>query len=416
MLSGVRILDLTSFLAGPYCTQILGDLGAEVIKVESPEGDLSRKIPPHFVGDDSAYFLSVNRNKRSIALDLKTPAGVDVLRQLAGRCDVLIESFRPGVLERLGLTYEDLRREKPDLVWCSITGFGDRGEDAKRPAYDMIVQAESGVMSLTGHDASAPARTGPPLGDLAAGMYAAIGINGALVASRATGEGRKLGISMYDCQLSLLSYLGVYYLTSGQVPGPQGAGHDSIPTYRTFTAGDGRQIVVTAVTQQMWERLCTGLGLEGLVDDPRFIDGSARHANRDELWVLLDAAFRRRSASAWVDELRSAQVPAALIRTAAEALEGPLTREHEMVLDVTGPDGAHARLIGNPVKVTDGADAVTRDRFPPRFAEGTVELLGRLLGYGSTDLTSLSEAGAFGPAGLDGSAGVANADRPSTGG
>jgi CoA:oxalate CoA-transferase len=395
MLAGVRVIDLTGFLAGPYCTQILGDLGADVIKVESPEGDLSRRIPPHFVGDDSAYFLSTNRNKRSVVMDLKNPAGQETLRHLCDHGDVLIESFRPGVLQRLGLTYEEASARNPRLVWCSITGFGGSGAAADRPAYDMIVQAESGVMSITGDPDAGPVRTGPPLGDLAAGMYAAVAINGALVASRSGGRGQRLEISMYDCQLSLLSYLGAYYLVSGRTPGPQGRGHDSIPTYRTFTAGDGRHVVVTAVTQPMWERLCAVLDVPELAEDGRFLTPALRHANREELWRLLEERFADRAAEEWVADLQAREVPAALIRSVGEALDSALTEASDMTWEATAPSGKHVRLIGNPIK--SSADPREGVRiFPPALGQDTSAVLHEVLGLSDGELERLSKAGAFG--------------------
>jgi crotonobetainyl-CoA:carnitine CoA-transferase CaiB-like acyl-CoA transferase len=273
-LNGVRVVDLTTFLSGPFCTQILADLGAEIIKVEPFGGDSSRAIPPHFVGDDSAYYLGNNRSKRSIALDLKSPEGLRIARDLIARSDVVVENFRPGVCERLGLDVDALRAERPDLVWASISGFGQTGPWRDRPAYDMIVQALSGVMSLTGEVGRAPVRAGVPIGDLVAGLYAAIGVLAGLAErGRGVAGGRTIDVSMLDCQLAMLSYQAVYAMHSGTTPAPQGRAHDSIPTYRAFTAGDGRALVVTANTERMWAGLCHVLGLSHLVDEPRFADG-----------------------------------------------------------------------------------------------------------------------------------------------
>jgi len=233
-LSNLRILDVTTFLSGPYCTQILGDLGAEVIKVEHPAGDATRTLPPHFVEGDSTYFLSTNRNKKSIVIDLKVDEGKMLFRDLIRRCDVLVENFRPGVLERLGLTYDDMAKESPGLVWCSISGFGQDGPNRDFPAYDMMIQALSGVMSLTGERGGSPVRTGIPLSDLAAGMFAVIGILAAIEERSSSGQGQQIDISLLDSQISMLSYLGTYHLVSGDVPSRQGRGHESIPTYRSF--------------------------------------------------------------------------------------------------------------------------------------------------------------------------------------
>jgi CoA:oxalate CoA-transferase len=256
-LTGITVVDFTTFLSGPFCCQILGDLGARVIKVEPPAGDLTRSIPPHFVGPDSAYYLSTNRNKESVVIDLKNSAGRALARQLIEHGDVVVENYRPGVAARLGLDPRQLHEEHPQLIWASISGFGQTGPDRDRPAYDMIVQALSGAMSLTGEPGRPAVRLGLPVGDLVAGMYAALGIIAALFDRTRTGKGRLLDVAMLDSLLSMLSYQGVYTTVSGIAPQPQGARHDSIPTYRTFTGGDGREFAVTANTERMWRTLCS---------------------------------------------------------------------------------------------------------------------------------------------------------------
>jgi crotonobetainyl-CoA:carnitine CoA-transferase CaiB-like acyl-CoA transferase len=218
LLHGLRVLDMTQVLSGPFCTQILADLGADVIKLESPQGDLARAMQPHFIGDDSVYFVALNRNKRSVAVDLKKPQGVDLVRRLVARCDVVVENNRPGVLDRLGLDAAALRAASPRLIWCAISGFGQDGPYRDKPAYDMIVQALSGAMSLTGEPGRAPVRAGIPIGDIAAGMYATIAILAALNRRNATGQGETIDISMLDCHAAMLTYQAAYYLHSGQGP------------------------------------------------------------------------------------------------------------------------------------------------------------------------------------------------------
>ena len=279
-LGDVRVLDLTQFLSGPYGTMILADLGADVIKVEPPSGELSRTIPPNFAGGDSSYYLSVNRNKRSVVADLKTAEGLTLVRALAAKADIVVENFRPGVLKRLGLDYEALAKVRPSLIWCSISGFGQDGPWRDLPAYDMVVQALSGGMSLTGDPDGEPVRAGIPLGDLSAGMYGVIGMLAALHERDRTGKGRWVDIAMFDCQLSMLSYQAAYFLQSGQVPGRQGSGHDSIPTYRCFAASDGVSVVVTANTEKMWCSLAQVLGVPELTHDPRFATNADRFTNR----------------------------------------------------------------------------------------------------------------------------------------
>ncbi|MDB5819276.1 MAG: carnitine dehydratase [Rhizobacter sp.] len=284
-LAGYRVLDLTTFLSGPFCTQILADLGAEVVKLEAPEGDSSRAIPPHFVEGDSAYYLGINRNKQSLAVDMKNPDGLALVRKLIAEADVVVENYRPGVAMRIGLDIEALRKARPSLVWASISGFGQTGPWKDKPAYDMIVQALSGVMSLTGEPGRPAVRLGIPAGDMVAGMYAAIAINAALADRERHGEGRTIDVSMLDCQLAMLSYQSTYALVAGTTPHAQGARHDSIPTYRSFVARDGRELVVTANTERMWRGLCDGLGLGSLPPDPRFASGGKRLKNRHALWL-----------------------------------------------------------------------------------------------------------------------------------
>src|SRR5712671_3891100 len=269
LLQGLIVLDMTQVLSGPYCTQVLGDLGAEVIKLEAPQGDLARAMQPHFVGPDSVYFVSLNRNKRSVVVDLKTPEGVELVRRLAAACDVVVENNRPGVLARLGLRADELRKDNSRLIWCAISGFGQDGPYRDKPAYDMIVQALAGGMSLTGEPGGRPVRAGIPIGDIAAGMYAAIAILAALNRRHASGQGETIDISMLDCHAAMLTYQAAYFLHAGQAPGRQGSGHDSIPVYRVFTGGDGNDFVVCAITEANWLALCRVLD-KRLDADPRF--------------------------------------------------------------------------------------------------------------------------------------------------
>lgn len=394
-LEGVTVLDLTTFLSGPFATQILADLGAEVIKLEAPDGDSSRAIPPHFVDDDSVYFLANNRGKSSIIVDLKTPEGQDLARRLVASVDVVVENFRPGVAARVGLDPDLLCGEHPDLVWASISGFGQTGPWKDRPAYDMVVQALGGVMSLTGEPGRPAVRSGIPVGDLVAGMYATIGIVSALQ-SRTSGHcGRRLDISMLDSQLAMLSYQGAYALHSGETPGPQGRAHDSIPTYRSFTAGDGRELVVTANTPAMWEGLCQVLGLPELPSDPDFVDASGRLTHRDRLWPLLEAAFLAASADEWVERLLAQGVPVALIRTVPEALEDADRSGRGMVLELAEGE-RRVRVVGDPIRYPGRREERT---FPPRLGEHTETVLRERLGLDDAALAGLLARGVVRSAG-----------------
>lgn len=377
-LRGYRIIDLTTFLSGPFCTQILADLGADVVKIEPPEGDSSRHIPPHFVGQDSAYFLASNRNKRSISVDLKTEEGQNLVRALIEKADVVVDNYRPGVLARLNLDPAKLTKDAPALIWASISGFGQTGPWRDRPAYDLIVQAEAGVMSLTGEPDRPSVRLGIPAGDTVAGLYAAIAVNAALADRERTGLGRIIDVSMLDCQLAMLSYQSAYALIAGVTPRPQGARHDSIPTYRAFVAADGRQLAVTANTDRMWRGLCQVLGLSELIDDPRFQNGAKRLENRKALWEHLERAFLAHSAEEWVARLEDADVPAALIKTVPEALQDAQTSGRGMISAMEKADGTKIEVVGNPIKITGAALAT--DRYPPSLGGDLASVMQDWLG------------------------------------
>jgi CoA:oxalate CoA-transferase len=389
-LSHIRVLDLTEFLAGPFGTQILGDLGAEVIKIESVHGDNSRHVPPNFIAGSSTYFTCINRNKYSLVVDLKTPAGVGIVRDLARRCDVLFENRRPGVLARLGLSYDDLARENPGLVWCSVSGFGQDGPDREAAAYDMIVQAVSGGMSLTGEKDGRPVRTGVPIGDLGAGLYGVIGVLAALARRSQTGLGEHIDVAMLDVQVAFLNYQAAQYLYSGKVPGRQGREHDSLPTYRCFGARDGREIAVTANTDKMWEDMCRVLSRDDLITDLRFATMHDRNRNRTVLIAELDAAFKTKDADEWVTLLRGKGVPVGPINTIDRALAEPQVLHRDMVLELVGDDGEQrARVPGDPLKLR--RERRTRHRFPPRLGQDTCQVLADLLGYTPEQIAALIE-------------------------
>jgi CoA:oxalate CoA-transferase len=387
-LDGIRVLDLTTFLSGPFATQILADLGADVIKVESMEGDSSRAIPPHYVAGESVYYLSTNRGKRSIVLDLKTSRGADLAQRLVLQSDVVFENFRPGVAARLGLDREILRERKESLIWTSITGFGSAGEWSSRPAYDMIVQALSGVMSLTGHEGGPAARLGIPAGDTVAGLFGVIGTLAAVHERRRTGKGAIVDVSMLDSMLSMLSYQAAYASHTGVAPKPQGAAHDSIATYRSFKGRDGREFVVTANTERMWRAMCEQLSLPHLIDDPRFETASSRQENRGELRAILDAAFLSAPSTEWVDRLVAAQVPAAPIKNVPEALEDARSQNRGMLVALSDGETNDGFVgIATPIEV-DGA-RLTSERYPPRLGESSVEVLRDILDLSSTEIHEL---------------------------
>lgn len=389
-LAGIRVLDFTQFLAGPHGTQILGDLGADIIKIESPIGDSSRIVPPHYVRGDSLYFHTINRNKRSIAIDMKQEGAIDLIRELMDRCDVVIENFRPGVLSRLGIDREAERKRRPELVWCSISGFGQDGPGAELPAYDMIVQALSGTMSLTGEPEGRPVRTGNPIGDIAAGLHAVIGVLAAIIRKKDTGLGDFVDISMLDCMIALLSYQGTYYLNSGIVPGRQGAGHDAIPTYRRFATQDGIDLVTTANTERMWQAMAKILGLEELIEDSRFTSNPERLKNKIELWEFLEPAFLKKPAQEWVELFNEAGIPVAVVNDLASALSHPQVLHRDMVIELEG-SGEQVKTVGNPIKLSDSARSF--NTFPSSIGGDSSTVLNDLLDMQPDEIRKLIEAG-----------------------
>ena len=386
-LDGIRVLDLTQFLSGPFATQILADLGADVIKLEPPQGDPIRAVPPHFVGDNSVYFLCINRNKRSIAVDMKVAEGRELVKKLALACDVVMENFRPGVLERLGLSADALRKEKPSLIWCSISGFGQDGPYRNKPAYDMIIQALSGGMSLTGEEGGAPVRAGIPIADLGAGLYATVAVLAALNRRHTTGNGETIDISMLDCQAAMLCYQAAYYMHSGVVPGRQGRGHESIPTYRSFACRNGVSIVITANTERMWQGLARALGREELIADPRFATNKDRLANREALWPLLDGAFLERNAQEWLPLLEAEEIPVGVVNTLDRVVSDPQLLHRNMVLQLESTDGKRAGVIGNPIKFRD-SEAESAD-YPRDLGADTAAVLDDVLNLSPREIADL---------------------------
>ncbi len=366
-----------------------------MIKVEAPEGDMTRILPPHFIGTDSAYYLSVNRNKYSIVIDIKTPAGKALVRELVLASDIVVENFRPGVPKRLGIAYDSFVEEKPQLIWCSVSGFGQDGPYKDRPAYDMIVQAMSGGMSLTGEPDGHSVRSGVPLGDLSAGMYGVIGVLAALHEQQNTGKGQHVDVAMLDCQISMLSYQAAYYLTSGAVPGRQGRGHDSIPTYRSFTCGDGSDVVITANTERMWQSLCDVIGQSQLVDDPRFRLIDMRYQNRKELWSLIETELSTAPADQWVEKLLAAGIPAAVVATLDRSLSDPQVVHRNMVLEMIAPGGEKLRVPGNPVKFLN--EEISECRYPPALGADEDLVLREVVGISQERIRELRSAGVIGP-------------------
>ncbi|HYO49837.1 MAG TPA: CoA transferase [Chloroflexia bacterium] len=378
-LEGVRVLDFSRVLAGPYCTMMLGDLGADVIKVESPEGDDTRRWGPPYQGSESAYYLCCNRNKRGIVLDLGTAVGRETARELGMRSHVVVENFRLGTMEKWGLSYEALSAENPGLVYCSISGYGRTGPDAHLPGYDYVVQGAGGIMSVTGEPDAPPAKVGVAIVDLTAGMFACSAILAALRVRDLTGRGQRIDISLLDSHLAWLANVGSNYLISGEVPARYGNGHANIVPYQTFATSDG-WVVLAAGNDRQWQRFCLAIERPDLLADPRFATNHARVEHRATLVPMLEAIFRTRTTDEWVALCAGADVPAGPVNTVDRALNSPQALARDMVRSVDHPGIGPVRMVASPMKLESTPPSIRRH--PPMLGEHTEEVLREVLGAG----------------------------------
>ncbi|MDQ2959480.1 MAG: CoA transferase [Candidatus Dormibacteraeota bacterium] len=389
-LAGIRVLDLSRILAGPFATMILADLGADVIKVENPVGgDDTREWAPPYQGDQSAYFLSVNRNKRGIALDLTGDAGRHIAQQLADGVDVVIENFRPGVAARLGLGYAELSARNPRLVYASISGYGQTGPYASRPGYDAVAQALGGLMSVTGDAGGEPVRAGVAVADVGAAMWAVIGVLAALHARTTTGHGDWIDISLLDGQVAWLTYLAGGWFATGDVPPRYGSAHPTIVPYQAMRTADG-YLMVAVGNDTLWRRFAPLIGLPDLADDPRFATNPDRVVNRAVLIPLIENALLSRRSAEWAAEMASVHIPAGEINSIAQALTHPQVQARDMVVSVDHPTAGTLRMPGSPIKLSRHSATVRRP--PPLLGEHTGEVLGEL-GYTVGDIADLRERG-----------------------
>jgi CoA:oxalate CoA-transferase len=363
-LADVVVIDLTRVLAGPFCTMMLAELGARIIKVENPDGgDDARHFGP-FVGGKSAYFLSLNRGKESVALNLKEPADRATFLALVHRGDVLVENYRPGTLERLGLGYEQLRAENPRLIYAAVSGFGHTGPWSGRPAYDMIVQALGGLMSLTGQPGGPPTKAGTSVGDITGGLFLLAGITSALYHRARTGAGMKVDVSMLDGQIAILENAVSRYVTTGQAPAPLGNRHPAIAPFEPYETAD-RPLIIAAGNDALFARLCQTLGQPELTADLRFATNAARTHNAEALKHALEAVLRTAPASRWAALLYAAGVPCSLINTVVDAVENPQVQARNMIVTAGG-----LRMAGNPIKFSAFPDPATRTPAPELDADG----------------------------------------------
>ena len=389
-LSGLRVLDLTRVLAGPFCSMILGDMGAEVIKIEEPgKGDDTRSWPP-FLGGEATYFLSVNRNKQSLTLNLKAPEGRELLKRLVKKSDVVLENFRTGTMERLGLGYVTLKKVNPRLVYCAISGFGESGPEAARAGYDLIVQAESGLMDITGFEDGPPVKVGTSIADLVAGMSAAHGITLALLARTRTKKGQKVEISMLDAMAALLTYQAGIYFGTGAKPSRRGNKHPSIVPYEVFKAADA-YLTLGVANNSLWERCCTAMERPDLVKDSRYAREADRVQNRATLVPLLNDVLGGRTADEWLKRFEAVGVPAGRIRTVAEVCESEHLKARGMIVTLPHPKAGNLRVLGVPVRLhaTPGKAATA----PPLLGQHTERVLRTVLGVGKGEVARLRKGG-----------------------
>jgi CoA:oxalate CoA-transferase len=387
-LEGIRVIDLTTFMSGPFASMILGDLGAEIIKVEQPDGgDASRHVPPYFHKGESLYYLSLNRNKRSLTVNLATDEGREIFYELVKKADIVIDNFRPGVLTNLGAGYDRLREINPGIICCSISAFGPEGPYGSRPAYDLIIQALSGAMSMTGEEGRGPMRLGVPMGDLAGSMWAVVGILAALYHRKMTGQGQLVDISLLDSLVSFITYPALYYSYGGEVAKPLGSGHQAIVPFQVFKTKD-YYLAVACPREKFWVLLCEALKVSELISDPRFLTMGDRLKNREELYEILNPLFSQKTNAEWEEILVNAGVPCAPVNTIDKVFVDPAIRHRGMVIS-TDHLGEKLESFGNPIRMSE--TPIREYHSAPRLGADTRELLEEILEYGPEEVERLKK-------------------------
>ena len=391
-LEGLIVLDLTRVLVGPYATMIMADLGANVIKIEMPgTGDDARAFPPH-VNGESAYFMSLNRNKRGMTLNLKQDAGKQVFLDLVRKADILVENFRPGTMAKLGLDYETLRGINPRLIYAAASGFGHTGPYSRRAAYDAIVQAMGGIMSVTGQLGGEPTRVGTSMGDITAGLFTAIGVLTAVIYRQKSGTGQMVDVAMLDSQVAILENAIARYTVTGEVPEPIGNRHPSIIPFETFETANGT-IMIAAGNDVLWRKLCVALGQPDLADDPRFVTNPLRAENYDALRPILAGVISGKETAVWLQILDEAGVPNGPINNVAQVIADPQVQAREMIVEVEHPVAGATKLPGIPIKLSETPGSI---RTPaPLLSQHTDDVLAELLGYDVERIQDLRDQGAF---------------------
>jgi len=388
-LEGLKILDFTRVLSGPFATMMLGDLGAEIIKVESLDGDESRSWPPILKNGESGYFMALNRNKKSITLNLKDPRAGEIAHRLAHKTDVVIENFSPGVVERLGIDYKTFSQNHPQLIYCSISGFGQYGPYKDKRAYDPIIQGMTGLMSITGEKDRSPVKVGIPLTDLVAGIYAVTSLQAAYINRLKTGQGQYIDIALYDSTISLLAIMGMEYFATGKAPERWGLDHIHRVPARAFETKDGQYVQVTATSDVMYSKFCKILGLPELINDPRFDTNTKRVENRAEIMPILEEKMREKSREEWLRLFEEAKLPCGPILNLREVFADANIKEREMLFTLQHPIEGEVQQLGFPYKLS--ATPAKARLYPPLLGEHNEEILTEWLNYSAQDVERLRE-------------------------
>ena len=386
------MLDFTRVMAGPFCTMLLGDLGADVVKVEPPGGEDTRAWGPPWMGKDSAYFRSANRNKRSIVLNLRKPESATIVERLAKWADIVVENFRPGVADRLGIGYKQLSKLNPRIIYCSISGFGQTGPYRDKPGYDVVALAMSGLMSITGEPGRPPVKFGVPIADITTAVFAALSITAALYWREKTGKGQYIDMALLDTQITILSHQAFNYFASGEEPKRMGSAHPNIAPYQAFETKDG-YIILAVGSEKLWEEFCKAVGRPDLMNDPRFRSNADRVVNRDALVKELTRIFKADSTSKWVERLEKAGIPVAPVLSVSEALSNPHVKHRGMVLEIEHPKLGRIKMLGTPFKFSETPGEVRLP--PPSLGQHTDQIL-RELGFTSAEIRELRERGVIG--------------------